>query len=435
MKRTFQTLLWVFILLLPYCITQAQESTNVIPRIGQKIPEFSLKNVGNFTTKEISDSDMKGKWHVLYFWDKYCGACMESFSHEQSLQNHFSKSIQFILVAKQDPDTTIRRLYQQFADRLNLTLPIAFDSSVFHKFNIDQVAYIITVDPYGIIRAITKEISEEDLNMLLAGKQALSPRAYTLGEERTEMKFDPGRPFLIHGNGGDDTSYLYRSVLSKWAPNMQITYPGNNLRRYLTSHSCQVLGQTFFSLVRLAYFGIESWTFGDSLYNIAYPKFIWKVSQKSSEKIDDYRYCYSLDFPPNSISIPSITRIMQRDLEHYFGYTIRVHKVKVPCYTLHSSKRARKHLKSLGSKPETQGDKLGPFSFKNMPFEYLIRRIYSTSVFDFPIFNKTNIKGNVDITMNCILSDSTDIIKGLKENGLYIKRTHRKMDAIIVTDF
>ena len=110
---------------------------------------------------------------------------------------------------------------------------------------------------------------------------------------------------------------------------------------------------------------------------------------------------------------------MQRDLENYFDYYAVVEERMFPCWKMIANKEARQKLKTKG----------GPESFRfivpkadfiaqNRPLSKIIQTISNYN--ESEILDETGITENVDIQMNCLLKDTDDLKKALKENGLYL---------------
>jgi thiol-disulfide isomerase/thioredoxin len=149
------------------------------PEIGKPCPDFFLNDVLHYHKSEVSLADFQNQWLVLDFWNRYCGVCLGKFQAIDSLQKQFVKQINFMLVGYTGSQYThrsdnkpIRELYEKLRFRLNLDLPIAFDSVLFHHFNIGACPYIVIIDPAGIIRGITTSLDEQDIKDILSNKSS-----------------------------------------------------------------------------------------------------------------------------------------------------------------------------------------------------------------------------------------------------------------------
>lgn len=61
---------------------------------------------------------------------------------------------------------------------MNLSLPVAYDSTLFHKIDIYTCPYLIIIDPAGVVKAITNFISSNELKALLNGEKVVLGPAY-----------------------------------------------------------------------------------------------------------------------------------------------------------------------------------------------------------------------------------------------------------------
>jgi hypothetical protein len=63
------------------CVINAQgnDEAKCYPEVGKPCPDFTLHNIEYYSKKEASVKDFRGKWLILDFWNKGCGACIASF--------------------------------------------------------------------------------------------------------------------------------------------------------------------------------------------------------------------------------------------------------------------------------------------------------------------------------------------------------------------
>src|SRR5439155_11081345 len=92
---------------------------------------------------------------------------------------------------------------------------------------------------------------DEDMSSFLSGKTPMLEPAYNKWQSEKDNSFDIEKRFLVNGNGGDDTGFLFRSILTKWKHGMPIW----NLHYFVSRFP----NDFFLSAVNLR-----------TLYNIAY---------------------------------------------------------------------------------------------------------------------------------------------------------------------
>ncbi|HLY68730.1 MAG TPA: TlpA disulfide reductase family protein, partial [Puia sp.] len=189
-------------------------SKSKFPEIGKHCPDFILNNIDHFSRKSASLRDFQGKWLILDLWIKNCFGCIASFPGTDSLQKRFKDKVQFMLVGITSLKNlrTTRAVYERSRSLYHLDLPVTYDSTLAARFRAPSYPHIIWIDDNGIVRAITGSVHEKSLEKFLAGG---NPDTGTKPNDDEVMnnpnRFDPRKPFLIHGNGGNDTDFYIRS--------------------------------------------------------------------------------------------------------------------------------------------------------------------------------------------------------------------------------
>ncbi|MBT2561315.1 TlpA family protein disulfide reductase [Pedobacter sp. ISL-68] len=184
-----------------FAFTQSYaQNTNEFPTVGKPMPDFHLNDVKYYPRKKVSLNDFKGQWLILDFWNQYCGVCLSSQPRINNLQKKFKGKVQFLLVGytgsqyiKVSNDTSIRRLYERQRLREKLSLAIAYDSTLMHRYNIRATPYLIIIDPRGIVQGITTVVTEENINDLMAGRRVTLPQAYLRGERQKALTARPDK--------------------------------------------------------------------------------------------------------------------------------------------------------------------------------------------------------------------------------------------------
>lgn len=178
----------VFILLfLTYSYAHAQSVNDSLLVVGKPLPRFTLNEVKYFKKKKVTLDDFKGNWLILDCWNRYCSICLKKMPHIDSLQKEFkNQGVQFLLIgytgsqySKRTDEHLIKNLYERNRKEIGLNLSIAYDSLLFHQYRIGPCPYIIIVDPNGIVRGLTNNITAFQLKDLMLGKQVELNRVYT----------------------------------------------------------------------------------------------------------------------------------------------------------------------------------------------------------------------------------------------------------------
>ncbi len=439
-ETSFMRVIFLFIGLL--CLDQlnAQDGTEVTTiEIGYPCPDFTLQGIQYYPKQQVSLSDFKGRWLILDFWSSGCSACVQSFPKINKLQQEFRDKIQFLLVGFDDRH--IRRIFEKFRQKQGLELPVVYDTLLFNKFQILQVPYIVIIDERGIVRAITTSLKEEAMTSLLAGNETVLPIARNKQQllER-EKRYDSDKPLLIMGNGGNDTNFLFRSVLSQWDVN---TAQDANRFMRVNKHMVQSTGTPLEWLYFMAY--------ADTIPDIpalkinSYGRF-WKFpiieSTDSSRFVYDFitgqnLYNYSLIVPPGRANCREMQEIMKRDLKNYFDHDVLVENRKMPCWKLVATDQAKQKLLAKKNRRQRKGNKL-PYQLGEIiidkPISSLICAIWYFHQSEPPIFDETGINGNIDLHFEAIMTDLEDIKKVLRKNGLDLVKGEKEMKVLVIRD-
>lgn len=419
------------------------------PEIGKPMPDFTLTNIEYYPKKQATLKDFKGKWLLLDFWNEACGACVASFPRSNEMQKKFRDKLQIMLIGIPKPNNIIRKLYATYREHEDLVLPCAFDGMLNRKFQInDALPYIILVDDKGIVRTITSRVHSEDMEAFFAGQDPKLDRVYRRNEEAPKDKkfpFDIRKPFLIAGNGGYDTSFLFRSILSIWNPTSQQQYlSGGVTDDDAKNGSFQVMAAPLEMLYSYAYFGLGWLPGGDARdtlnYGKVYPHLVLEIKDSSAFRysykngIAKNWFNYSLIIPPNKDgTTESLRKAMQRDLQNYFGFEARIETRDCPCWKLVALPDAEVKLKSQGGVRSITGTPRSGFEAKNYAFKEISKAIIYNldGVF---LFDETGININVDIKLEYVQNHLDDLNKALQVYGLDLVETTRPMKVLVIRD-
>ncbi|GLU53415.1 TlpA family protein disulfide reductase [Dyadobacter frigoris] len=110
-NRFYLTILFI----LPGEITYGQS-----PKIGDKLPYFTLDRVINSKQNIIKAEDLRGKIAIIEFWGTWCAPCIPAMTHLDVLQKHFSNDLVVIAVS----DDSKERL-QKFLTKNPISIPLA----------------------------------------------------------------------------------------------------------------------------------------------------------------------------------------------------------------------------------------------------------------------------------------------------------------------
>jgi hypothetical protein len=105
----------------------------------------------------------------------------------------------------------------------------------------------------------------------------------------------------------------------------------------------------------------------------------------------------------------------------------------LPCWKLVATKTARERLSTKGELQQYNGDHAG-FTLTNAPVKRLLKIIWGYHQLEPPFIDETGITGNIDITMDALMTNLDDIRNCLQKNGLSLVRSTMKMKVIVIRD-
>lgn len=429
------------ILILTIFLIGARQFTfcqKAIPTVGMPMPEFKLSDVDYYSKEQVSAEDFKGKWLFLDFWYRGCVSCIKSFPKTNLLQTRFNDKIQFVLVgvnSERSFGKGIKPLYEKLREKMQLHLPIAYDSVLEQRWRISSFPHIIIVNPQGIVHSITAghDMTQEKIAALIEGKTVFF-----------EPKDIEQPQFVAKSVKNEDSLLISRTVLTVWNGEKQ-TIPEV---RYYSRESNKLVFKVAMAhlpwLYKMAYFGKTFWFSHDSLYSKVYPHLLFETENIKVFEFDFLKgtglYNYELAIPIRSDPPRQIMQSLQEDLQISFGFIGTIETRKMPVWQLISKPGAAAKLKTKGGKPgetnDIQGDGgAGGFGFTNYPIGYLLNLVSRyISEGEPPFFDMTGITHNIDVTIDAALTDRAQIRKELQRYGLDLVKGEKEMKVLVIRD-
>lgn len=154
-RRQLLSFLIVVILAFFACIPDANALGGPQPPLNQPAPDFTLPT--NTGEGNISLSDYRGKWVVLYFYPKDFtpGCTLEARRFQQDLLKYMAKNTQVLGVSADDVDS-----HAEFCDSEGLKFPLLADTTGdVSKAYGSWMGYVslrhtYLIDPDGILKEI-----------------------------------------------------------------------------------------------------------------------------------------------------------------------------------------------------------------------------------------------------------------------------------------
>jgi thiol-disulfide isomerase/thioredoxin len=439
MKKVVRTVVIIF-LINSQMNTNAQMREEDYPIIGKPCPTFKFDSILYYSKQKVTLDDFKGKWLILDFWSRYCLSCFQSFPEINKLRHQFQGKIEFVMIGYHDK--YIRTIYERFRKKLDLQLPVVYDTVLFQRFRVNSVPHVIWIDPKGAVRAITfkDEVNAQNIQDFLDGKDLTFAEKFDAPtQEENKGVFDHNKPLLINGNGGNDTDFLFRSILAQWKPNIDTYFDEYLTTVYEKRNQVSLTGISLSKLYQIAYFDtiVPIPLNGRNNYGKYWLRPILEIVDTSDFEFN-YKngkniYCYNLIMPLERASKFSLQQIMKRDLKNYFGYDVKIMDSVMPCWRLVATEEAKIKLKTKNSLYKGNNlNYLMTFELKNQPIYELIRALWAMHQDEPPFIDDTGIKGNVDLIINNGTYDLTEVIPELRKNGMDLIKDKRLMKILVI---
>jgi hypothetical protein len=438
---------FAFSFLISAC-TNNVRSQNNFPKIGDRLPSFYLHDLHYYSKTKASSDIFSGKPLIIDFVSEGCDACFLDFARIDSLKKEFEGKVQFLLVGKRSP--TMQKQYERYMKHYGLDLPIDYDdSAIWDQFGVWLVPYTVWIDADGIIRQITTSfaLKRDRINNLIAGKNQTLTVSVNQSDEYNKTNygnfFDNDKILLTDGNGGADTSFLYRSILCKW--DYRTYFYWDYFINSENKNRIQEVGVSLNMLFNLA--------FGDTV-NCQVPKLLgndtslnhygewarYPLVESSRSSLFSYDqdsakniFSYSLVIPEAGATAKKLQHMMQTDLKNYFSFEVHVETRKMPCWKMIALKNDGELLKTRGGLSKLTGD-FSHYKMQNEPIQLLLNEIWGFHQYE-PIFiDETGINYNIDLDIDAVMSDMNDIRRALQQNGLDLVLGEKDLKTIVVRD-
>jgi len=416
-----------FLILALLCPLLTLSQTNKITplSIGDTVPDMAMANIINYPTSSANLSSFKGKLLILDFWATWCTSCIKHFPQIDSLQQQYAGRVQLLLVNSKNTGGTKEKV-QAFFKKRKINLPSVVEDTVLsalfpHQF----LPHYVWISSTGKLLAFTgaDELSAANIQYFLAGS------APSLSLKKDIMNYNPSAPLLMAGNGGADSSLLFRTTFTGPLPGM-----GGGFKKTTTATHKKYtwLNQPILALYwAAARFGANKLVLEvkDS------GRFI--NNQPSFQAWQQGLFSYEIT-APISASEERIRSFMWQDLDRYLSLSTRFEIRSIPCWVL-VRKGSVGHLKSKGGPPLAQWyTKEQPCNIlQNLPLSRLLD-VLNLQLMGDPlkpvVINETAYSGPVDMKLSAPLDNLPALKKELQQYGLDLIPTHREIEVFVITE-
>jgi len=405
---------------------------------GQYLPDYKINNVLNYKTDKLNFKDLRGKLVIVDFWGFYCTACLKRFNELDTIQKEFNDKIQIILVNSDKKQET----QDFFLARTKLKIPqkipfITTDTLMHNIFPHDGVPSYVWIDASGKILYRTDQSLTRELLIKYLDSQNFEIAKSSRNEYLTSLfdkDFESSIQYATYisksidsiyfhiDNDADNIPYRCRSIQDLY----QFAYNESDNEAF---YKFREPGRTVLNVT-----DVTKYTYTPGInYDF------WRLQ---------YGYYYQAFLP--SWLKKNKYKIMQEDLERYFGLDVRIEKQPVRCFALIRTS-PNNLLKTRGGRPQKtdfsswlaakDNDPEHPKLryIKNEPFQDLFRIIeaYGNSQFQIKIVDSTGYNGNIDFEIDeDVLSNLTipKLRTELKRYDLDLEEKYIEMDVLVLQE-
>lgn len=405
------------LLLLAACDSYAQKKQQL--KTGQPFPYTESFFVRGEKGGQRTIESYKGKYLLLDLFGSNCVECFQNMPKLDSFQVKYGKELNILLIGK--VDYRLGELCRKFRERFNLKLDIAEDSALFAVIQYYFLPTYIWIGPDGLIKAVTEpdRVTVRNIETFISG----NPLPF--GELQLAQPFVKSKEFLTGGNGGADSNYLYRSILSRWNPSLP--YLSHTKMEFEPgSRAFHAFGNTMEELFRLAFFGTHFWKYGDSLNGVVWPHPI--ISDSIKPETDD-RYCYSASY--RASVPPDLSIMLKSTLEQYFGYKGKVIRQSMPYYSVKIASSYVDTIRTKGLKTSRKRTHAS-LNYTNVSLNEVIAILDYYNSSRIPLINESGVDDKIDVNINAILTVEEDFIKALGEIGIIVEKKNKMMEVLLL---
>ncbi len=405
---------------------------------GDRCPDFAAPSVINHSGNTLKLSDFKGKLIILDFWDIWCSACIASFPHMDSLQAQFKDKIQIILVTY-NTEQQVRGLMKHSALARGTKLPIIVNDVLFNTAFPPKNPHHVWISTDNEVLAITEPYNAtvEHINAVLDGGKLnlnILPANVISGTDQPLFARDKS---LFMNHLRQYSIFLSRTPnFMNLAGGVQTDSASGKITRI------EFYNRPVLDLYRYAFGGLRE---DFNQFGVSLDRTRIMVETRDSLRfrepgdnnlmdhwLNENTFCYESMVPP-ALS-DNLQKIMQQDLERFFGIKGSIEKRKIKCLVLNKSDRNISLHTGSDDQPVMITSE-GIYIYRNKPISKLVTDMEALMNFKWAIADQTGIKGNIDLDIQSKAFSSLETAKEeLRKHGLNLTEQYTDVELLVIKD-
>lgn len=430
--------LFVFCLIVTNLFVSGQKQSDFTPvEIGDKVPDFELRNMLNHPVGSARIKDFQGKYIILDFWNSGCSSCVDSWPRLLELQSKYKDKLQIILVNPKQKNDLIQKLFSKRKNLTGLKMNLASSSGdirLLELFPHSGVPFIVWISTNGLVvgKSLGSSVNEKNIEDFINNRDMKLP-IYVPFNERVNVDFDNPFFFFDKGSPNDALNHsIFKTANPKVNPVTIITREKDISKGNVQATAANT---SILNMYRLAYSqdnilgSFRGHPLNRTVLDVS-DKHKYTGKNEHKEFINEYRFTYQF-FSKRSLTRQEIKKEMQKDLDRYVGLQAGFEKRKVPCYVLTAIRHDKISYEEGDStrKLTDSGLELNNITIDNF-LEGLAYHYH-----ELPVLDETGFAerlGRIEFRGNVL--NFEELNKGLKRYGMALTIEDREIDILVIKE-
>ena len=373
----------------------------------------------NYIKPTLNLDDLKGKFIILDFWATWCSSCIANFPKLDSLQEKYKGSLNIILVNTRNTNDDKKKVEDFFLKRHNLNgnrynLPsIVLDTFFKSQFPHRAIPHYVWINPDGTVEAITGsgDVNKQSIENWMRGSKL------HVHSKSDVLNFDRNK-FLLTDSTNGISEIKFRTTITGHMKGVGGPLIETSSKTFV--RRCAI-NRNILSLYTLA-------------YKVSLPgsRYILEVENPSEWASNDWTdvwirkntYCYEVIMPISKKK--DLDRIMQDDLNRYFGMTGKFETRKVRCFELVKTSFKAKQLMKESKVTEVED------AYQSI--EVLVHVLNRDG--SVPTFNSTGITDDQLLVKidGREISNLQKLKKALNISGFDLVETEKELEMFVISE-